>query len=141
MLSAGGQPLHLETVSRQAIFPSGAGGLPTMKMGFVYRASLPHRIDSIPLALHYRDDNFPNRAGWKEVIAINGPGAALVDSSAPSVDRSFELTNYPTDLLHSPPQALVADLTVKAAATGAFGNSHTGWLITDGGALGARTRT
>ena len=34
-----------------------------MKMGFVYRARLPRRIDSIPLALHYRDDNFPNLVG------------------------------------------------------------------------------
>jgi len=30
--------LMLQTVSRQAIFPPGAGGLPTMKMGFVYVA-------------------------------------------------------------------------------------------------------
>jgi len=137
VLRAGEQPLHLVTVSRQAIFPPGAGGLPTMKMGFVYRARLPHRIDSTALALHYRDDNFPNRAGWKEVITINGPGAALVNSSAPSVDRSFELTNYPTDLLHSPPQALEADLTVKAAAPGTFLSSHTGWLITDSSVAGA----
>jgi nickel/cobalt exporter len=129
MLCAGEEPLHLETVSRQAIFPPGAGGLPTMKMGFVYRARLPRRIDSTTLALHYRDDNFPNRAGWKEVIAINGPGAALLNSSVPSVDRSFELTNYPTDLLHSPPQALEADLTLKAAAPGSFEDgTHTGWL-------------
>jgi len=135
VLRAGKEPLHLETVSRQAIFPPGAGGLPTMKMGFVYRARLPRRIDSIPLALHYRDDNFPNRAGWKEVIAINGPGAALLNSSVPRVDRSFELTNYPTDLLHSPPQALEADVTLKAAAPGSFEDStHTGWLVTDSGA-------
>jgi ABC-type nickel/cobalt efflux system permease component RcnA len=137
VLSAGQQSLRLETVSRQAIFPPGAGGLPTMKMGFVYRARLPRPINSMALALHYRDDNFPNRAGWKEVIAINGPGTALVNSSAPSVDRSFELTNYPTDLLHSPPQALEADLTVKGAAPGTVLSSRTGWLITDSGELGA----
>ncbi|MBF6560048.1 MAG: sulfite exporter TauE/SafE family protein [Candidatus Binataceae bacterium] len=141
VLQLGEQPLHLETISRQAIFPPGAGGLPTMKMGFVYRARLPHRIDSIPLALHYRDDNFPGRAGWKEVIAIDGPGAALVNSSAPTQDRSLELTNYPTDMLHSPPQALAADLTVKAAPPGTFVDpSHTGWLITDGGASGTSGR-
>src|SRR5208282_2091131 len=33
-LDADGQPLRLECVLRQAIFPPGAGGLPTMKMGF-----------------------------------------------------------------------------------------------------------
>ena len=132
LLAVGEHPLHLETVSRQAIFPPGAGGLPTMKIGFVYRARLPHRMDSTPLALHYRDDNFLGRAGWKEVIAIGGAGAALVDSSVPATDRSFELTNYPTDLLHSPPQSLEADLTIKAAAPGTLvETSRTGWLTTD----------
>ena len=32
-------PLHL--VSSGVIFPPGAGGLPTMKMGFVYEAAVP----------------------------------------------------------------------------------------------------
>ncbi len=131
VLLAGGHQLSLETVSRQAIFPAGAGGLPTMKMGFVYRARLKDPVGSLPLALRYSDGNFPGRAGWKEVVAIDGPGAALVKSSAPSVDRSLELTNYPTDLLHSPPQTLQADLTITAAAPGAFVDTNQkGWLTT-----------
>jgi nickel/cobalt exporter len=134
VLKAGQNPLRLETVSRQAIFPSGAGGLPTMKMGFIYRARLPRRVDSTPRTLHYRDDNFPGRAGWKEVIAIDGQGAALVNSSAPGLDRSSELTNYPTDLLHSPPQALEADLTFKDAAPGTpVSSSQRGWLSATNG--------
>src|ERR1700684_1670854 len=40
-LQVDGRPLILRTVSRQAIFPPGAGGLPTMKMGFVFSATLP----------------------------------------------------------------------------------------------------
>lgn len=114
-LDADGEPLKLECVLRQAIFPPGAGGLPTMKMGFVYRGSLPHAIDSRPVSLHYRDDNFAGRAGWKEIIALGGRGAALTGSSVPSHDRSLELTNYPTDMLHSPPQMLEAAVTFKAA--------------------------
>src|ERR1700691_3588302 len=39
-LQIDGKPLVLRTVSRQAIFPPGAGGLPTMKMGFVFLATL-----------------------------------------------------------------------------------------------------
>ncbi len=125
-LDADGQPLKLECVLRQAIFPPGAGGLPTMKMGFVYRASLPqaiapaiaHAIDVRPLSLHYRDDNFAGRAGWKEIIALAGRGVTLTGSSVPARDRSLELTNYPTDMLHSPPQALEAEVTFKAAPPG-----------------------
>ena len=107
--------LTLQTVSRQAIFPAGAGGLPTMKMGFVYVTSLPSKLTDSPALLRYRDNNYPGRAGWKEIVAVNGSGASLVNASVPANDRSLELTNYPTDMLHSPPQTLEASLYFKSA--------------------------
>jgi nickel/cobalt exporter len=113
-LAIDGAQLTLVTVSRQALFLPGAGGLPTMKLGFVYQARLPYPRSSEPQALHYEDLNFPDRAGWKEIVAVSRPGGLLVNSSVPSADRSLELTNYPTDLLHSPPQTLSADLSFKA---------------------------
>src|ERR1700691_1631371 len=135
-LQIDGKPLVLQTVSRQAIFPPGAGGLPTMKMGFVYLATLPSELRSSLSSLRYRDDNYPGRAGWKEIVAVNGSGAALVSSSVPASDRSLELTNYPTDMLHSPPQTLEASLSIKAApfAIQAGDKSElqagSGWLAT-----------
>src|SRR5579862_1038127 len=39
-LQVNGQLLPLQPVSQDVIFPAGAGGLPTMKLGFVYRAAL-----------------------------------------------------------------------------------------------------
>jgi ABC-type nickel/cobalt efflux system permease component RcnA len=169
-----GKRLALRLVSSQVIFPPGAGGLPTMKMGFVYRAAYP-RVEgtadpSTPLrspgfpvgldgvdALHapffngkahtqsrpvqfgrksgsgrddkgeggafsknrlvaekavppvgnlqYSDNNYPGHAGWKEIVA---DATGLISSSAPQSDRSAALTNYPTDLLNSPPQDLSA---------------------------------
>ena len=112
------KPLMLQTVSRQVIFPPGAGGLPTMKMGFVYVATFPSDLKDSLASVRYRDDNYPGRAGWKEIIVVNGSGAALVSSSVPASDRSLELTNYPTDMLHSPPQTLEASLSIKAAPIG-----------------------
>ena len=41
LLMVGGRPLVLRTISRQALFPPGAGGLPTAKLGFVYESTLP----------------------------------------------------------------------------------------------------
>jgi len=127
-----GTPLMLRTVSRQAIFPPGAGGLPTMKMGFVYMAALPSELRDSAALIRYRDDNYQGRAGWKEIVAVNGSGAALVNASVPASDRSLELTNYPTDMLHSPPQTLEASLSIKAAP---FGNkselqASSAWLAT-----------
>ena len=131
-LLVNGEPLILRTVSRQAIFPPGAGGLPTMKMGFVYVATLSGELTDSAASLRYRDNNYPGRAGWKEIVAVNGSGAALVSSSVPTTDRSLELTNYPTDMLHSPPQTLDASLTIKATQFGDKSElqAGSGWLAT-----------
>jgi ABC-type nickel/cobalt efflux system permease component RcnA len=101
-----GKRLPLRLISGEAIFPPGAGGLPTMKMGFVYSAAYPpdHKGGS----LQYADDNFPGHAGWKEIVAAANPVANLISSTVQSTDRSAGLTNYPTDLLNSPPQQLSA---------------------------------
>ena len=133
-LQVDGKPLMLRTVSRQAIFPPGAGGLPTMKMGFVFVATVPGDLTDSPASLRYRDDNYPGRAGWKEMVAVNGSGATLVSSSVPASDRSLELTNYPTDMLHSPPQTLEASLSIKAAPFGYKSElqAGSGWLATSG---------
>jgi ABC-type nickel/cobalt efflux system permease component RcnA len=130
------QPLDLHTVLRQVIFPPGAGGLPTMKLGFVYQATVPAAFGASSRSLHYEDNNFVGRAGWKEIVATVKSGVALVSSSAPQSDRSLELTNYPTDLLHSPPQLLQADMTFKAIPTSDAANQNasnaqvSGWLDT-----------
>jgi len=97
------QALPLRTESRDVIFPPGAGGLPTMKLGVVYRAALPPGRGQ-GARLYYRDGNYADRAGWKEIIAVTGPGATIVNASVPERDRSDQLSNYPVDLLDSPPQ-------------------------------------
>ena len=113
-LEIGDRRLPLEVVSHETIFPPGAGGLPTLKLGVVYRAALPAGGDG-PLELRYRDENFAERAGWKEIVARAGAGASLVASTAPATDRSRELSDYPTDLINSPPQDLEARVTFSRA--------------------------
>ncbi len=108
-LSVNGVALPLHLRSSDVIFPPGAGGLPTMKMGFVYEAAYPPAMDREHATLHYADDNYPGHSGWKEIIAI-APGGSLLKSSVPTTDRSAGLSNYPTDLLSSPPQALDASI-------------------------------
>jgi ABC-type nickel/cobalt efflux system permease component RcnA len=109
VLELDGRRLALHADGRDALFAAGAGGLPTLKLGFVYQAGL----DGAAIGVHrlrYRDGNFPDRAGWKEVVATAGPGAVLFESSVPARDRSRELSDYPTDLLDSPPQDVEAHL-------------------------------
>ncbi len=111
-LEVNGQPVELHLVSSAVLFPAGAGGLPTMKMGFVYEAAyaaIASIQDRTHISLHYADNNYPGQTGWKEIIAQPAAGS-LLRSSVPASDRSSELSNYPTDLLTSPPQDLEASL-------------------------------
>ena len=110
VLELDGRRLAFGIVETEIIFPPGAGGLPTLKLGVVYRAALP-RGDAAPSsALTYRDGNYPDRAGWKEILATAAPGVTLLASTVPERDRSRELADYPTDLAESPPQALEAQV-------------------------------
>jgi ABC-type nickel/cobalt efflux system permease component RcnA len=108
IVAVNGRPIELEPQSERVIFPSGAGNLPTMKIGVVYRASLQGAV--CPCTLDYRDLNYLERAGWKEVVATSAPGLRLVTSTAATSSRSEQLANYPTDLMNSPPQDLSARL-------------------------------
>src|SRR5262245_22861631 len=74
-LEVNGKPLGLRAESREIIFLPGAGGLPTMKVGFLYKAKLMGDSKATEYLLGYHDGNFPGRAGWKEIIAIAAPGA------------------------------------------------------------------
>jgi high-affinity nickel-transport protein len=112
-LESDGQPVQLDTLSRVLTFADGAGGLPTMKIGFVFRGKLAGIGGAHKLS--YADNNFPGRAGWKEIVVL-GDQAEILTSSAPVVDRSQELTNYSSDALNSPPQQLSASVNYRTVA-------------------------
>src|SRR5262245_20244005 len=66
VLEINGKRLELRAESKDIIFPPGAGGLPTLKVGFLYKAKLIGDSNAAEYLLSYRDDNFTGRAGWKE---------------------------------------------------------------------------
>jgi ABC-type nickel/cobalt efflux system permease component RcnA len=101
-LTLDGHSVTLKPVSQSAIFPVGAGNLPTMKIGFVYRAALPESCRTT-CDLEYNDANFEGRTGWKEIV-IAAAKEVHLETNAFATDRSSRLTNYPTDLVNSPPQ-------------------------------------
>jgi ABC-type nickel/cobalt efflux system permease component RcnA len=111
-LDSDGHPVNLELVSRQLTFAQGAGGLPTMKIGFVFQGKVETSAGAHKLS--YADNNFPGRTGWKEIVVLSD-GSDVVSSSAPDHDRSQELTNYSSDALNSPPQQLSAVINYRGA--------------------------
>jgi nickel/cobalt transporter (NicO) family protein len=119
VLELNGRRLPLQLVSDDVLFPPGAGNLPTMKLGFLYRAALSEVVAGGNERLDYQDLNFPERAGWKEAVATTGQGIAVISSTVPEMDRSSQLSNYPTDLINSPPQVLEAHLRYRDSGLGA----------------------
>jgi ABC-type nickel/cobalt efflux system permease component RcnA len=114
-IEVNGQRLSLQGVTSEVVFPPGAGELPTLKLGIVYRAALEDMCVNAPCHLHYQDSNFPGRLGWQEVIAVAEPGIIVEQSSVPTPDRSRALTHYPTELLSNPPQVLEAEVRFRRA--------------------------
>jgi high-affinity nickel-transport protein len=111
-LESDGRTVRLETASRRVSFADGAGGLPTMKISLVFRGKVEGQVSAHKLS--YTDNNFPGRAGWKEIVVVS-KGVAILESSAPGSDRSQELTNYSSDMLNSPPQQLSALVRFKSS--------------------------
>lgn len=111
------QALDLQVESTQITFLPGAGNLPTLKIYVDYLAPVKETHLSNLNQVFYQDNNFSGRAGWKEIIVTGSEGISIQNASIPSVDRSNELSNYPTDILSSPPQDLVASFSFSEVQT------------------------
>jgi ABC-type nickel/cobalt efflux system permease component RcnA len=67
-----------------------------------YSAALPDGWRDTPPRVEFRDDNYSDRIGWREIIVRGGPGVDIAGSSAPDHDVSSELLAYPQNSLSSP---------------------------------------
>ncbi|MGH8008949.1 MAG: hypothetical protein ACREQ3_18325, partial [Candidatus Binatia bacterium] len=90
LLQVGAQTLPLTLRSSTLTFPPGAGNLPTLRISAVYDAPLEGTSGQIL----YEDRNYPQRTGWKEIIATAHAGATLFASSVPATSHSNRLTAY-----------------------------------------------
>ena len=112
-LMVDGRARALDFVRAEVAQRPGAGGLPTLLVMVDF--AVPLSPASEPRTVEYADDNYPGRAGWREIIAAAGDGVTLTDSDAPPASDSDGLVSYPTDELAAPPQVTTARFTVTAA--------------------------
>jgi ABC-type nickel/cobalt efflux system permease component RcnA len=98
------KPVRPRLERADLVIADGAGDLP------VLRISSKAKIRLAGGALDYEDLNFPNRAGWKEIVIVAGSGATLLHASQSDQDLSHALTQYPPDPTVAPPQDLRAEL-------------------------------
>ena len=98
-----GQSVPLAMVSRHAEFADGAGGLPTMKMAVVFSGKV--RATAGAHQLSYLDNNFPGRAGWKEVVVISEMECRFWTAPLPAPIAARSRTDYSSDSLEQPATA------------------------------------
>jgi len=87
-LTVNGRRVQLTPIETALAHPAGAGGLKTTRLETVLRGPRLHG----PSQVTYRDTNYADRIGWKEIVV----GGAR--------STSDELRAYPKDLLSSPLQ-------------------------------------
>jgi ABC-type nickel/cobalt efflux system permease component RcnA len=96
-----GTPTKLQTKIK--LFP-GAGGMQ------VARVETQLRLDNVQGKLNFEDRNYPDRAGWKEIVIASSDNTPIIQASHSGSDRSKSLTEYPTDPTLTPPQDLRAQI-------------------------------
>jgi nickel/cobalt transporter (NicO) family protein len=121
-LAVNGDPAALRLAGQELTFPQGQGGLATLRIALDLEAPIAGAAQ--PIAIGYRDENFAERIGWREIVIRPGAGIALSDASVPVQDQSDELRAYPQNLLSSPldvraarASATLGATTLSAAAT------------------------
>ena len=91
-----GLPLTLASSSVE--FPTGVGGLPTLRLSCEFQAPLVSTTDDLHLS--FGNNAFHDRLGWKEIVVI--PDGVTVQGSFSSTSLSNRLIEYPQDLLTTP---------------------------------------
>jgi len=87
-LTINNQPTTLKVTPLGVELLPGAGGLSTLRLTLELTALLPKGEKGARWEIAYKDANFAERTGWKEIIAVAGRGVMLVRSSVPETDIS-----------------------------------------------------
>src|SRR5580658_7523029 len=82
----------------------GAGGM------HVSRIETTLRLENVQGKLAFEDNNYPDRAGWKEIVITSSDSTPIIQASQSGSDRSKALTEYPADPTLTPPQDLRANI-------------------------------
>ncbi len=118
-LTVDGKPVTPSVTPVALQFRPGAGGLPTMRLVLDMAVPLPMGRLGATYQVAYRDGNYAERTGWKEIVTTSGMGAALQNSSASQTDVSKELTVYPANPTLAPPQQTEATFGVTPGGVAA----------------------
>src|SRR5207247_1649331 len=103
-ITANGRAVTPQFQSADLTIADGAGGLA------VARIAARLRLAVSAGKLDFEDGNYPDRAGWKEIVISAAKGASIQQATQGDRDRSQGLTVYPQDPAVAPPQDLRASV-------------------------------
>ena len=103
-----GEPVTPGFVRAEIALNPGVDGLSTVRITAVYTLFAPNT------PVTFEDHNYPDRAGWKEIVIRGRRGVELETASHSSTSRSTVLTQYPPDALTTAPQDLRAQVSWKS---------------------------
>ena len=103
-INVNGQVAKPTLKSAQLVIADGAGNLP------ILRIETRAHVNAAAGTIRFEDLNFPQRAGWKEIVVSYGPGVAVLKTSQSDKDISHALTQYPPDPRVAPPQDLRSEV-------------------------------
>jgi nickel/cobalt exporter len=116
-LSVAGNGVPLAPLKHALAFPPGVAGLRTLRLEVIFRTpELEH--GNAPVSLRYRDTNFAERIGWKEIVLKAKQQGRVLSANVPSESITEELLAYPKDLLRSPLDVSAAEASVLLSGEG-----------------------
>jgi nickel/cobalt transporter (NicO) family protein len=109
LINIDGASVPISAVQSTASLPTGAGGLPTLRIECAFEGAFDstgpfHR-------LKFEDTNYRDRMGWREIAAIPASGVNIFDSSAFGNTLTDALKAYPEDSISAPLDERYAELS------------------------------
>ncbi len=119
-LTIDGEPLALQTRTKNLSLPDGSGGIPTLRLECEFAADV--KTSGATRKLIYQDTNNSERAGWHEIVIAPDSAIAVFDSTAFANGITDELKAYPEDLLAAPLDERRAELSFTTTTAPAAAN-------------------
>ncbi len=117
LLTIDGARLPATLTAKNILLQQGAGGLPTLRIECDFEAAVPKATDALAARrLHFEDTNSAERIGWRELVVQPEAGVAIFDTNAYGSAMTDELRAYPQDMLITPLNERVADLSWTSGA-------------------------
>ncbi|HSL35004.1 MAG TPA: sulfite exporter TauE/SafE family protein, partial [Candidatus Limnocylindrales bacterium] len=112
-LRVAGSSAALSSRTASISFPSGLGGLSTMRLECAYVATIAPLGDGT--TIEFEDRSHAERIGWREIVVV-GRGAIVDAGDLPSASISARLTDYPEDLIAQPLDVRSATIVASPGA-------------------------